>query len=407
MAKDLRNILLSEIEENKIKEKTPDKLPLNPTAEGWSGQEVRRFLAKSLIDNEGSFLAEFKKKMTEIKAQFEDVFGDGDGNIQGQIDSIIRDIAAIEDNDVSELETIILNNYNTLDNIKVNKTLTILGIDLQNDITLSEFKTALGDATTFTNGLMSALDKENLEQTIIDIQNLFSNKADKTDIPTNVSQLNNDSGYITDYTETDPIFTAWNKSTGISITKSQVSDLIEATQALSGLMSATDKQRLDVLHALLEEDTENNVVDSINEVLSIFNNYPEGADLVSAFAGKVDKVAGKGLSTNDLTNALKTNYDNAYTHSQSTHAPSNAQKNSDITKAEIEAKLTGEITSHSHALPTHTHTKSQITDFPTSMPPTAHNHDADYYKKNETYSKTEIDLMLGDIESALDAILGV
>ena len=50
MAKDLKNILLSTIEENKIKEKTPDKLPLNPTAEGWSGQEVRRFLAKSLID---------------------------------------------------------------------------------------------------------------------------------------------------------------------------------------------------------------------------------------------------------------------------------------------------------------------------------------------------------------------
>lgn len=31
------------------------------------------------------------------------------------------------------------------------------------------------------------------------------------------------------------------------------------------------------------------------------------------------------------------------------HAPSNAQKNSDITKAEIEAKLTGEIASHTHA----------------------------------------------------------
>ena len=49
--------------------------------------------------------------------------------------------------------------------------------------------------------------------------------------------------------------------------KSQVSDLIEATQLLSGLMSATDKQRLDALHALLEEDTANSVVDSINEVL--------------------------------------------------------------------------------------------------------------------------------------------
>lgn len=31
------------------------------------------------------------------------------------------------------------------------------------------------------------------------------------------------------------------------------------------------------------------------------------------------------------------------------HAPANAQKNSDITKAEIEAKLTGEISTHTHA----------------------------------------------------------
>ena len=38
----------------------------------------------------------------------------------------------------------------------------------------------------------------------------------------------------------------------------------------------------------------------------------------------------------------------AYTHSQSAHAPSNAQKNSDITKAEIEAKLVGNITTHTH-----------------------------------------------------------
>ena len=105
MAKDLKNILLSQIEENKIKEKTPDKLPLNPTAEGWSGHQVRRFLAKSLIDNEGSFLAEFKKKMTEIKTQFEDVFGEGDGNIQGQINSIIQNIDAFEST-ISSLTTV-------------------------------------------------------------------------------------------------------------------------------------------------------------------------------------------------------------------------------------------------------------------------------------------------------------
>lgn len=45
----------------------------------------------------------------------------------------------------------------------------------------------------------------------------------------------------------------------------------------------------------------------------------------------------------------------AYIHSQSAHAPSDAQKNSDITKAEIESKLTGTISTHSHTV-----TKSDV-----------------------------------------------
>jgi hypothetical protein len=39
---------------------------------------------------------------------------------------------------------------------------------------------------------------------------------------------------------------------------------------------------------------------------------------------------------------------NIQAHVTSAHAPANAQKNSDITKSEIEAVLTGELTSHSH-----------------------------------------------------------
>lgn len=40
---------------------------------------------------------------------------------------------------------------------------------------------------------------------------------------------------------------------------------------------------------------------------------------------------------------------NIQTHVVAAHAPATAQANADITKAEIEAKLTGEISSHSHA----------------------------------------------------------
>jgi hypothetical protein len=57
----------------------------------------------------------------------------------------------------------------------------------------------------------------------------------------------------------------------------------------------------------------------------------------------------QGLDTGGANAVTAAQTKTAYTHSQAAHAPSNAQKNSDITKAEIEAKLTGEIASHTHA----------------------------------------------------------
>ena len=51
--------------------------------------------------------------------------------------------------------------------------------------------------------------------------------------------------FLASYTETDPLFGAWNKSTGISITKSQISDFpANATTSTDGLMSAADKTKL-------------------------------------------------------------------------------------------------------------------------------------------------------------------
>lgn len=74
----------------------------------------------------------------------------------------------------------------------------------------------------------------------------------------------------------------------------------------------------------------------------------------------VTDLSGKAASTHahsitDVTN-LQTTLDgkeaansNIQTHVTSQHAPANAQANADITKAEIEAKLTGTISTHSHA----------------------------------------------------------
>lgn len=79
------------------------------------------------------------------------------------------------------------------------------------------------------------------------------------------------------------------------------------------------------------------------------------------------------LILDNITNNKVNNWDSAYEHSQSSHAPTNAQKNSDITKSEIEAKLVGEISSHTH-------------DYAESD----HNHDAVYSKLGHKHSKTDI-----------------
>lgn len=55
--------------------------------------------------------------------------------------------------------------------------------------------------------------------------------------------------------------------------------------------------------------------------------FARGDHVHPSDTNKVDKVPGKGLSTNDLTDALKKNYDTAYSHSQVAHAPSDAEKN--------------------------------------------------------------------------------
>lgn len=57
------------------------------------------------------------------------------------------------------------------------------------------------------------------------------------------------------------------------------------------------------------------------------NNEVDLHDLVDQVNNKVDKIVGKTLTTNDLTDILKELYDTAYTHSQSAHAPVDAEKN--------------------------------------------------------------------------------
>lgn len=81
---------------------------------------------------------------------------------------------------------------------------------------------------------------------------------------------------------------------------------------------------------VLDYPTHSNVLDHPNSL-----DHTQGTD--------------QALDTGGANEVSAANAKAAYTHSQAAHAPSNAQKNSDILKPEIEAVLIGELSSHSHA----------------------------------------------------------
>ena len=117
----------------------------------------------------------------------------------------------------------------------------------------------------------------------------LATKADKTAIPTKTSQLTNDSGFLTEHQD----LSDYALKTELPTVPTKVSQLTND----SGFIKSIPSEYV--------TETELNAKGYLTEHQDI--------------SGKVDKVKGKGLSTNDLTTELKSNYDAAYTHSQSAH----------------------------------------------------------------------------------------
>ena len=79
-----------------------------------------------------------------------------------------------------------------------------------------------------------------------------------------------------------------------------------ASTSEQGLMSAEDKSHLNALYALLGAEADSDtVVNTINEVLAIFSQYPEGVTLANALAAKVafsDVI--NNLTSNEISKPL-------------------------------------------------------------------------------------------------------
>ena len=189
--------------------------------------------------------------------------------------------------------------------------------------------------------------KEVLKYLIQKLKDLF---ATKEEIPTKTSDLTNDNGYLTSIpseyvTETELDNKGYLTEHQDISGKANISDL--STVATSGSYNdLTNKPTIPNKTSQLQNDSgyltsipneyvTDEELNAKGYLTSIPSEYITETELNSKgyltqhqdISGKVDKVDGKGLSTNDLTNNLKTQYDKAYSHSQSAHAPINAEAN--------------------------------------------------------------------------------
>ena len=110
------------------------------------------------------------------------------------------------------------------------------------------------------------------------------------------------------------------KGTNATTTNTATANNANGTGGSNGLMSATDKTRLDSVWSVWEADgTDNTLVNKVQEIITIFNNYPEGDNLVTLLSGKVntsdlppdyvkiDLTTDNGTLTSDQLKTLKAN----------------------------------------------------------------------------------------------------
>ena len=154
------------------------------------------------------------------------------------------------------------------------------------DLTRKALVTLLGDATLFANGLMSALDKQNLAQTILDIQSLFSDvneleleKEDKENKRADLENSNN-----TTYPTTKAVKDELDLKVDSNTYNQKVNDLESGLDNRYTKNETHDKDYIDnKLNKKLESE---DIADSLNDVLydpnthiMTFERY-DGVDIV-------------------------------------------------------------------------------------------------------------------------------
>lgn len=147
----------------------------------------------------------------------------------------------------------------------------------------------------------------------------------------------------------------------------------KATSQVDGLMAKEDKTNLDDMNSKKHTHSNKSLIDTLTQVLinnwnSAFTHISDAIKHITAtertlwntVSNKVDKVSGKGLSTEDYTTAEKSKLSSIEANANRYVHPNDANTRH-VTDAE-------KTTWNGKANATHKHKKADITDFPTSLP---------------------------------------
>ena len=274
--------ILGNEELNILRAKTPYSLPDNPSDKGFNARQIKTkfwegylLLFNWLKDTQASLNNDFATTNSALLNESKRIdviltyFSNGKANfaVRDRNNNIIDETYELKAEASTKFNQLIadIQSVSSASGNKIAGSQNINADGIQYTITLSNTQNAtlstitqyLPLATTLKAGLLSSSDKEKLNNLESDLTTYLANAKAYTD-----EKLQRDN---------------------------IVSILGTASYTLEGLLTAEDKKKIDALYALLgEQEDADTVVNTINEVLAIFSNYPEGVNIINEIEKKVN-----------------------------------------------------------------------------------------------------------------------
>jgi hypothetical protein len=311
-----------------LKAKSPYSLPDNPSQSGWSAKQIKEKFYSGLIylyslfkehrvDNE-TLIAEMKALVDEINAQYTAILNgvekDSEGNViaktyakkENLMDGSFPVLSYIDEEGNSKTINVLEATLNTLENnfilfknfIETNGIKKALEAEkAKKDSEGNVIKDFYASISHLRDSLSGYYSKDEVDSNYATKSELFSKNyndlTDKPTIPTKVSELENNSGYVTE--------TAINE---VKETVKTLGNKVDANENdIENKVTEINQQIENIKKVLTSDDTD---FDTLQELVNALkNNVSSISDLFSELSKKVDKVSGKDLSTNDYTTEEK------------------------------------------------------------------------------------------------------